>query len=129
MFHNWRDALKLACNQKVLVDGQMVNHNRRVKQGCLREWRQFTLKSRAEKHRDKTVYSKVRMNYGFIVIAQKKKTFVNHFYYPAVFFTQYFVEWRWKTDQKLADKEKEKVTCFSPEPVVLSFASRIEQIQ
>lgn len=78
MFHNWRDALKLACNQKVLVDGQMVNHNRRVKQGCLREWRQFTLKSRAEKHRDKTVYSK------------------------------YFVEWRWKTDQKLADKEKEK---------------------
>ena len=85
MFHHWRDALKLACNQKVLVDGQMVNHNRRVKQGCLREWRQFTLKSRAEKHRDKTVSSKVRMSYGFIVIAQEKKNIRESFLLPRYF--------------------------------------------
>ena len=59
MFYEWRDALKLACKQKNLIDGQMVHHNRRVKQGCLREWKKFTLKSRAEKHCNKTVTSKV----------------------------------------------------------------------
>lgn len=60
MFYEWRDALKLARKQKKLIDGQMVHHNRRMKQGCLREWKKFTLKSRAEKHCNKTVTSKVR---------------------------------------------------------------------
>ena len=60
MFYEWRDALKLACKQKNLIDGQMVHHNRRLKQGCLRKWKKFTLKSRAEKHRNKAVTSKVR---------------------------------------------------------------------
>lgn len=78
MFYNWRDALQLACKQKTLVDGQMVNHNRRVKHGCLREWKKFTLKCRAEKHRNQTVTSKC------------------------------FVKWKSSTEQRLADKEKEK---------------------
>ena len=59
MFYEWRDALKRACRQKKLVVGQMVHHNRRMKQGCIREWKKFTLKSRAEKHCNKTVSSKV----------------------------------------------------------------------
>ena len=62
MFYNWREALKLACKQKTLVDGQMVNHNRRVKHGCLKEWKKFTLRCRAEKHRNQTVTSKVQLN-------------------------------------------------------------------
>lgn len=61
MFYNWREALQLACKQKTLVDGQMVNHNRRVKHGCLKEWKKFTLKCRAEKHRNQTVTSKVQL--------------------------------------------------------------------
>ena len=61
MFYKWREALQLACKQKTLVDGQMVNHNRRVKHGCLKEWKKFTLKCRAEKHRNQTVTSKVQL--------------------------------------------------------------------
>lgn len=61
MFHQWRVALKLACKQKMLIDGQMVHHNKRVKQGCLREWKKFTLKSRAEKHCNKKITLKVRI--------------------------------------------------------------------
>ena len=60
MFCEWRDALKLARKHKKLVEGQMVHHNRRMKQGVLKEWKKFTLKSRAEKHYNNTVTSKVR---------------------------------------------------------------------
>ena len=63
MFYEWREALKVARKQKELIGGQMVHHNRRVKQGCMREWKKFTLKSRAEKHRNRTVTSKVRICY------------------------------------------------------------------
>ena len=61
MFYDWHEALKVARKHKELIDGQMVQHNRRVKQGCIREWKKFTLKSRAEKHCNKTVTSKVRI--------------------------------------------------------------------
>ena len=61
MFYNWHEALKVARKHKELIDGQMVQHNRRVKQGFMREWKKFTLKSRAEKHCNKTVTSKVRI--------------------------------------------------------------------
>ena len=60
MFYEWRDALKLAYKHKKLVEGQMVHHSRRMKQGVVKEWKKFTLKSRAEKHYDNTVTSKVR---------------------------------------------------------------------
>ena len=60
MFYEWRDALKLARKHKKLVEGQMVHHNRRMKQGVLKEWKKFTLKSRAEKHYNNTVTFKVR---------------------------------------------------------------------
>ena len=59
MFYEWREALKSACKQKEMIGGQMVHHNRRVKQGCMKEWKKFTLKSRAEKHRSNAVTSKV----------------------------------------------------------------------
>ena len=61
MFYDWHEALKVARKHEELIDGQMVQHNRRVKQGCIREWKKFTLKSRAEKHCNKTVTSKVRI--------------------------------------------------------------------
>ena len=61
MFYNWHEALKVARKHKELIDGQMVQHNRRVKHGFMREWKKFTLKSRAEKHCNKTVTSKVRI--------------------------------------------------------------------
>ena len=61
MFCDWHEALKVARKHKELIDGQMVQHNRRVKQGFMREWKKFTLKSRAEKHCNKTVTSKVRI--------------------------------------------------------------------
>ena len=60
MFYEWREALKVARKQTQLIDGQMVNHNRRVKQGCMGQWKKFTLKSRADKHCNKTVTAKVR---------------------------------------------------------------------
>ena len=59
MFYEWREALKVARKQKQLIDGQMVHHNRRVKQGCMTQWKKFTLKSRAERHLNKTITSKV----------------------------------------------------------------------
>ena len=59
MFYEWREALKVARKQKQQIDGQMVHHNRRVKQGCMALWKKFTLKSRAEKHCNKTITSKV----------------------------------------------------------------------
>ena len=59
MFYEWRDALKVARKQTQMIDGQMVHHNRRVKQGCLGQWKKFTLKSRADKHCNKTVTAKV----------------------------------------------------------------------
>ena len=61
LFYDWHEALKVARKHKELIDGQMVQHNRRVKQGFMREWKKFTLKSRAEKHCNKTVTSKVRI--------------------------------------------------------------------
>ena len=42
----------------------MIHHNRRVKRGCMQEWKKFTLKSRAEKHCNKTVTSKVWICYS-----------------------------------------------------------------
>ena len=60
MFYEWSDALKLVRKHKKLVEGQMIHHNRRMKQGVLKEWKKFTLKSRAEKHYNNTVTSKVR---------------------------------------------------------------------
>ncbi|KAJ7393429.1 hypothetical protein OS493_006403 [Desmophyllum pertusum] len=78
MFYEWREALKTACKQKEMIGGQMVHHNRRVKQGCMKEWKKFTLKSRAEKHRSNAVTSK------------------------------FFADWKFKTELKQAEKEKEK---------------------
>jgi len=60
MFYEWREALKVARKQTQLIDGQMVHHNRRVKQGCMGQWKKFTLKSRADKHCNKIVTAKVR---------------------------------------------------------------------
>ena len=60
MFYEWREALKVARKQTHLIDGQVVHHNRRVKQGCMGQWKKFTLKSRADKHCNKTVTAKVR---------------------------------------------------------------------
>ena len=59
MFFEWCEALKVARKQTHLIDGQMVHHNRRVKQGCMGQWKKFTLKSRADKHCNKTVTAKV----------------------------------------------------------------------
>ena len=64
MFYDWHEALKIARKHKELIDGQMVQHNKRVKQGFMREWKKFTLKSRAEKHCNKTVTSKVWICYS-----------------------------------------------------------------
>lgn len=63
MFYEWREVLKTASKQKEMIGGQMVHHNRRVKQGCMKEWKKFTLKSRAEKHRNQAVTSKVRISF------------------------------------------------------------------
>lgn len=76
MFYDWREALKVVRKHKELIDGQMVHHNRRVKQGCMREWKKFTQKSRAEKHHNKTVTSK------------------------------FFTNWKARTELKQAEKEK-----------------------
>ena len=64
MFYDWHEALKVARRHKELINGQIIHHNRRVTQGCMREWKKFTLKSRAEKHCNKTVTSKVRICYS-----------------------------------------------------------------
>ena len=63
MFYEWREALKVARKQTQLIDGQMVHHNRRVKQGCMGQWKKFTLKSRADKHCNKNVTAKVRSSF------------------------------------------------------------------
>ena len=63
LFYDWHEALKVARKHKELTDGQMIHHNRRVKRGCMQEWKKFTLKSRAEKHCNKTVTSKVWICY------------------------------------------------------------------
>lgn len=76
MFYDWREALKVVRKHKELIDGQMVHHNRRVKRGCMREWKKFTQKSRAEKHHNKTVTSK------------------------------FFTNWKARTELKQAEKEK-----------------------
>ena len=59
MFYEWREALKVARKQTQLIDGQIVNHYRRVKQGCMGQWKKFTLKNRADKHCNKTITAKV----------------------------------------------------------------------
>ena len=64
LFYDWHEALKVARKHKELTDGQMIHHNRRVKRGCMQEWKKFTLKSRAEKHCNKTVTSKVWICYS-----------------------------------------------------------------
>lgn len=78
MFYEWREALTVTRKQTQLIDGQMVHHNRRVKQGCMTQWKKFTLRSRAERHCNKSVTAK------------------------------FFADWKAKTELRQAEKEKAK---------------------
>ena len=87
MFYEWREALTVTRKQTQLIDGQMVHHNRRVKQGCMAQWKKFTLRSRAERHCNKSVTAKVWKNYVFTILlcsvskCNERHTFNNFFCY------------------------------------------------
>ncbi|XP_031551995.1 uncharacterized protein LOC116289246 [Actinia tenebrosa] len=78
MFKEWRAALKQAQKHNQLVSIQMSKHNKLVLQGCMRQWKKYIQKCRADKH------------------------------FNIVLTARFFLNWKSRFNERMERKQKEK---------------------